>query len=174
MRRRRYRPSKLTNIGDILQPALKKRGIPVQFEDKDLRDLWLKAVGPTIAAQSRLENRKKDTLVVKVSSSVWMQQLSFLKEEIIEKMNNVLPAGPIKKIRFHIGEISSPMPTQAASELFKTGRPSPLKERDKKMIEETTASLRDPELKDMLKKLMLKEITRRRFMEKQSVKGPRK
>lgn len=172
--RRRYRSSKLTNIGDILQPALKKRGVPVQFEDKHLRGLWQKAVGPSVAAHSRPENRKKDTLVVKVSSSVWMQQLNFLKEEIIEKMNNVLGDEPIKKIRFHIGEISAHVPAKGEPELLKPGRPSLLKERDKKMIEESTASLKDPELREILKRVMLKEITRRRLMEKQSVKGSRK
>lgn len=172
--RRRYRPARFINIGDILQKELKKRGFPVQIDDRQLKDFWEEAVGPVIAAQTRLESRKKDILNVKVSSSVWMQQLHFLREEIIEKVNRAPGSEPIKDIRFTIGQIRAAESAKEGGTSSKTGRAAPLKERDKRMIEETTATLKDPELKEMLKRLMLKEISRRRLMEKQAEKGRRK
>ncbi|MBN1663081.1 MAG: DUF721 domain-containing protein [Deltaproteobacteria bacterium] len=172
--RRRFRPSRLMNIGDVLQKELKKRGIPVQIDDRQLKGLWEEAVGPVVAAQTRLESRKKDTLHVRVSSSVWMQQLHFLKDEIIEKINLVPGNESIRNISFSIGEIRSVAEVKEDDGLVKTGRASHLKDRDKKMIEESTASLKDPELKELFKRVMHKEITRRRLIEKAAAKGPRK
>lgn len=170
--RRRYRPAKLISLGDVLQKELKKRGIPVQFEDTRLRDIWEEAVGPVVAAQTRAESIKKHTLNVKVASSVWMQQLHFLRDDILQKVNRILTNDPIQKIKFTVGEI----PVRSSEEKKPTGREtmSSLKERDKRMIEETTARLNDTELRDMLKRLMMKEISRRRLMEKQAGKDPRK
>ncbi|MDO8785420.1 MAG: DUF721 domain-containing protein, partial [Syntrophales bacterium] len=109
---------------------------------------------------------KGTTLFVKVSSSVWMQQLHFLKEEIIEKINQALGGTTIKNIFFSIGEIhSAPLkgeekqPVSMASHL--------LKDRDRKMIEESIAFLPDQELREILKRVMTKEISQRRFMENQ-------
>jgi hypothetical protein len=172
--RRRFRPAKLVSIGNVLEKELKKRGVPVQFQDTRLRDTWEEAVGPVIAAQTRAESRKKDTLNVKVSSSVWMQQLHFLRDEITQKVNRVFTSDPIKNIRFRIGDIPSPPPAKEKKEAWTPGRLSFLRERDKKMIEETTATLKDPELKALLKRMMEKEISRRRLMEKQAAKGPQK
>jgi predicted nucleic acid-binding Zn ribbon protein len=172
--RRRYRSARLTNLGDVLQKELKKRGFPVQIDDRQLKGFWEEAVGPVIAAQTRLESRKKDTLNVIVSSSVWMQQLHFMRTEIIEKVNHMPGHEPIKDIRFRIGEIRAAQPEKKDGALSKIGRTAPLRERDKRMIEETTASLQDPELKELLKRVMLKEISRRRLIEKQIEKGRRK
>ncbi|MDO8784705.1 MAG: DUF721 domain-containing protein, partial [Syntrophales bacterium] len=84
--RKRTHYTKLQRLEDVLQATLKRRKIFLNFEDRSIISLWNKAVGPQIATQSRPGTLKGTTLFVKVSSSVWMQQLHFLKEEIIEKI----------------------------------------------------------------------------------------
>ena len=159
----RKKTSYLQRIDEILARALKKRHVPFRAEDRRLADLWEKAVGPQIAAQSRPENLRKDILFVKVGSSVWMQQLHFLKEEIISKLN-VLEKAPIKDIRFSIGELPSPgKGEEHAPQPLSTNF---LKERDKKMMEDCLASLADQELKELIKRAMLSEITWRRLRER--------
>jgi hypothetical protein len=50
---------------------------------------------------------------------------------------------------------------------FLAGQAPILKTRDKKMIEKSLAVIADKELQDILKRVMTKEITRRRMIEMQ-------
>ncbi len=163
---RKRPPSELQKIEVILSRALKKRHVPFRQEDRRLLEIWEKAVGPQIAAQSRPDIIKRDTLFVKVSSSVWMQQLHFLKAEIIGKVNELMAGTDLKDIRFSIGPFPSPAGVGKESAL-----PLPtihLKERDKKMVETCLASLADAELKEIIRRVMIKELTFRRLREKKA------
>ncbi len=164
---KRPHQTKLQRIDEILSRALKKRRVPFRQEDRRLVDTWEQAVGPQIAAQSRPESIKRDILFVKVSSSVWMQQLHFLKEEMIGKVNALLAGATVKDIRFSIGCLPSPAKggKEAAAMPLSAGH---LKERDKKMIDTCLASLDDQELKEIIKRVMTKELTYRRSRERKA------
>jgi len=164
--RRRYQSAKLQRIDDILHKVLKKNHIPLKMEDRRLRTVWFQAVGPRIATHTRPDCIRKSVLFVKVANSVWMQQLHFMKQDILEKFNHLNQRDPVKNIFFAIGEI----PVSAAAKrdrIFIADKVPALKARDKKMIEESLAAIADEELRDILKRAMKKEITRRRMMEKQ-------
>jgi hypothetical protein len=156
---KRPKQPKLQSISDVLQTVLKKRSIDLPREDQYLKSLWQKAVGPQIFTQTHLEKLKGDTLFVKVSSAVWRHQLQFLKEEIIAKFNALAGKDLVKSVHFSIGEIRS-TPGKMA-----TPSTENLKERDKRTIETSLASVPDQELKDILRRVMIREITRRRSME---------
>jgi hypothetical protein len=165
--RKRNPQANLQRIGEILPRVLKKGGFPVRLEDNRLKEIWEKAVGPQIAAHSRPENIKKNLLFVKVASSVWMHQLHFLKEEITGKVNALMGKTSVTDIRFSIGNFSRPQGKEKAPS------PTPLSAslltaRDKKMMAECLASLRDEELKIIVKRAMTMEITRRRSRERKA------
>ena len=162
--RRRPQP-KLQRIDEILARALQKRHVPFRLEDRRLIDLWNKTVGPQIASQSRPEHLRREILLVKVANSVWMQQLHFLKEEIIGKVNTALGKASVKDIRFAIGQLPA-SPDQSHVSGFRTRSTAPLKERDKKMMDTCLDTLADQELKEIIRRVMTKEITWRRSREK--------
>jgi hypothetical protein len=121
-------------------------------------------VGSQIAAQTRPHRIKGKTLYVKVSSSVWMHQLQFLKDEITDKINKSQEKEIVKNIYFSIGIVSSAI-NRGEQNRF-VADISLLKEKDKKLIEKSVFSISDPELKNILQKVMAKEIYRRRMIEK--------
>jgi hypothetical protein len=162
---RRKSPTRLQRIDEILARALRKRHVPFQLEDRQLREAWEKAVGPQIASQSRPEHLRREIMLVKVANSVWLQQLHFLKEEIIGKMNNVLGKTSVKDIRFVIGQLPA-SPDQDHEFGFRTLLSVPLKERDKKMMDTCLDTLADQELKEIIRRVMTKEITWRRSRER--------
>jgi predicted nucleic acid-binding Zn ribbon protein len=164
--RRRFQSAKLQRIDDILQKTLKKHHIPLKTEDRRLRDVWVQAVGPKIAAQAQPDTIKRNILFIKVSNSAWMQSLHFMKEDIIKKFNFLHQKDPVKNIFFAIGEFSKPA-AEKKDPFFAAGEMPALKSRDKKMIERSLAAVADEELREILKRAMTKEITRRRMMEKQ-------
>jgi len=160
--RKRGKQASLQRLGNVLTGILKKHNIFLDSEEQRLLDVWQKAVGPQISVQTRPDRLKRNTLFVKVSSSVWMHQLHILKQDIIERINQLLEKDLIKNIHFSIGDIPPGMSTNPYRSSF-SPESYPLKEKDKKLIEKSVSSVADPELKEILRRVMTKNIIRRRL-----------
>ena len=133
-----------------------------KIEEKALLKVWPKAVGPQIASKTKPDSLKNGTLFVKTVSSVWVQQLHFIKDEILDKLNKLYEKSAIKEIRFVVG---ATLNQEKAQENASAEKKSMLKKRDKEMIAECTDALADHELADILKRAMEAEISRRRQRE---------
>jgi hypothetical protein len=160
--RKRGKQINLQRLGNVLAGILKKHNIFFDSEEQRLLEIWQKAVGPQISVQTRPDKLKRNTLFVKVSSSVWMHQLHILKQDIIEKTNQLLGKDLIKNIHFSIGDIPSPMPAHPYVSSFSPDSYA-LKDKEKKLIEKSVSSVADPELKEILRRVMMKNIIRRRL-----------
>ncbi|MCK4534398.1 MAG: DUF721 domain-containing protein [Syntrophobacterales bacterium] len=164
-RRRRSgkRRRTLQKMGDFLPKALKRKKILLDLIDYQVQDIWNKAVGPQISAHTNPFKFKNGTLFVNVSNPAWMQQLRFMKQEIMDKVNLDWEKEEIKNIYFSIGDIHrTPAKTADHSIDFSL---YPLKERDKRLIRENLSQIGDEELKNILEKVMKKEIVKRRLNE---------
>ena len=162
--RRRTAQSKPEIIGAILGKVLKKRNIPHTSTDRRLLDLWTAAVGPQIAARTLPEAIKRGTLYIRVSSPVWLHQLQFLKEEILNKINELSGKEGVRSLHLSIGEIPSP-PAGTADPSATPPAPAPLRKRDREMMRESLVAVTDPELREILERVMFTEISRRRERE---------
>jgi len=89
-----------------------------------------------------------------------MHQLQFMKLDIIDKTNKILGKEMIKDVYFSLGVI----PRNKEDFIFPEQHS--LNERDSKTIRESAASVSDKELSNILKRVMTKEIIRRRMREK--------
>ena len=167
--RRRYRPARLEKMGDILQKVLRKHRIPVQTADQGLRKTWMDAVGPKIAAYTRPEAVRRNVLFIKVANSVWMQQLHFLKQDILEKINRANAQNPIQNIFLSLDETAVPAPETKSPQAPEQGA-SALRSRDRIriLIEKSVAAIADTELRDILQRVMTREIARRRRIESEA------
>ena len=170
--RRRYRPARLEKMGDILQKVLRKHRIPVQTADQGLRKTWMDAVGPKIAAYTRPEAVRRNVLFIKVANSVWMQQLHFLKQDILEKINRANAQNPIQNIFLSLDETAVPAPETKSPQAPEQGA-SALRSRDRILIEKSVAAIADAELRDILQRVMTREIARRRRIESEA-RSPRR
>lgn len=161
---RRTGQRQLQPIGDVLARILKKTGMRLPVEDNRLKDAWKRTVGAMIAAQTSPERIKDGTLFVKVSTSIWMHQLQFLKQDILGKFQTECQAEPVERLHFSVGDVSGVSAAGKGKEFFHPTA-SLLKKRDKQMIEESLEGIKDPELQSLLKKAMIKELIRRRYLE---------
>lgn len=162
--RRRTSQKKPEALGPILQKVLKKRNVPFNLEEKKLLSLWDRAVGPQIAAQTRPRRIKGKTLLVDVSTSVWMHQLHFLKADIITQFNSLAQKELIRNIFFSLGTIDR-IPSSFQEEPAAPAASGVLKKRDRRMIDDCTECIADEELRVIVKRVMTREITRRRMTE---------
>ncbi len=152
--------NKLYSLGDILFPLLKRRGLSYKIEENKLFKLWPDAVGEKISQQTKPDALRNATLFVKTTSPIWIQQLHFMKDEIMMRLNNICGKNIVKEIRFSIGYIAEDnVPSSTKNnQAF-------LQDRDKKMIAACTKSLSDPELASIFRRVMRGEISRRRILE---------
>jgi len=91
-----------TLINNVLNTCRKERP---DSEMTRIWALWDETMGVTIAENARPEAFKGQLLVVQVTNSPWMQQLQFLKKDIIQKLNSALGKELVKDIKFKIGSM---------------------------------------------------------------------
>ncbi len=149
-------------IKPILEKTLKKFDLEIKIKEGKIWEIWDEAVGPTVARNAQPESIRGRVLFVRVSTSAWMQQLQFIKERIIEKLNQSLGKTLVKSISFRLGTILSRRPVEW--EAKKAFPPSlELDPESLKTIEETVSSLKDEATKDLVKSLMVKEAKFKKF-----------
>lgn len=138
------------DLHTIIGSVFKQLDRAPQREQLRIWDIWEEAVGPRIAERAQPETLRNAVLVVGVSSSVWMQELSFLKQKILDRLQQKLAPGMIKDIRFKLGDCkragagghgSEPLPELSAEE--------------KEKIARQTGSIEDPELRESLRNLFI-------------------
>jgi hypothetical protein len=167
----RARQEKPEIIGQIILKILKQRNIPHVSTDRHLVDIWRRAVGPQIAAQTYPHALKRGSLFVRVSAPVWLHQLQFMKEEILSKIRELSSNTEIRTLFFRIGEIPAPAPGSTRESSYGPSF-APLSDRDRTMMQESLSSIPDLDLREILDRVMIKEISRRREREKSQ--GPEK
>jgi predicted nucleic acid-binding Zn ribbon protein len=107
MKRTRTKLKHPVKIGNLLDDVLTSFR---RYDDKELIrtwELWETVVGVEIATHTRPAAFKDRLLLVYASSSVWLHQLRFKKNEIIENLNAALEKDLIDDIRFRIGPVGS-------------------------------------------------------------------
>ena len=136
-----------------MDSVLKDIAHDLKFEDKMeqvmLYRLWQEAVGEAVARNASPALVRGGVLHVNVTSSVWMQELHFLRAMLLEKINAGLSNIKINDIRFKVGPVVSPV--QQASEIG----PLPELDANEKLATETeSAKISDPELREAFQEFM--------------------
>ena len=105
MRRQRKNSKGFVHIGSVLKGVLKTPGVASNTQLSRIWDVWDDTVGGHIAANAVPAAIKGNLLIVHAESSAWIQQLHFLKQEIIVKINRTLVEELVKDIKFKIGRL---------------------------------------------------------------------
>lgn len=95
----------MERVGDILNHSLKRLDLSGRLAEHGVWPIWNEIVGPAIARNAQPEKIRNGTLFVKVTSSVWMQQLQYMKEMIGDKLNKSLGSDVVKNIFFFVGKL---------------------------------------------------------------------
>lgn len=135
----------IERLGDVLDTSLKRLDLNARLDDYGVWTIWNQTVGAAIARNAQPEKIRNGTLMVKVSSPVWMQQLQFMKEMIAEKLNEQLHSAVVKNIFFVVGRIDLP-----ADDV-----PQPNPSASPRLVDASfIETIDDPEIRDAFKKLL--------------------
>jgi predicted nucleic acid-binding Zn ribbon protein len=153
--------AKLDKLSDTLVKMLQARGMEGRLREYRVFGQWDRAVGAVIArhAQPFSLRGKKMTLIV--DSPAWMQQLSLLKPEIIEKVNRRLGHNAIRDITLKLGEV---VPRGEASEELSV--PADLNRDEREKIEHTLQEIPDAEIREAVRRVMEKDFLSKKGQKK--------
>jgi predicted nucleic acid-binding Zn ribbon protein len=87
-------------LGGLISSFLGRLGVSERLNRQSAVILWPEIAGQKIAEETEAIRVDGDTLVVRVQKAAWRQQLSFLRMELVEKLNSKIGKGYIKDIRF--------------------------------------------------------------------------
>jgi len=148
---------KIEKLSGTLQKIINARGLAARLGIYRILGQWEGMVGNVISRHAQPLSIRGKSLSVQVDSPVWMQQLSLLKPELIEKANGVLGAGSIKEIMLVLGDVRSAGKQKERAEPL-----PPLNDEEQKLVEGVISEVADPEIKDALRKLMEKDLRSRK------------
>ena len=153
---------KLNKLSQMLGSVLKASGLQGSLGEYRILGQWDKIVGPAIARHARPQIVRGNKLFLSVDSPAWMQQLSLLKPELIEKVNKSLGRDAIKDIALKLGEIASPEARPKESALPRV--PLNAEERDK--IEQYVRDVQDPDVRASIRRVIEKDFQSKKGMKK--------
>ena len=99
------RKSEVVHIGSVINKVLKTHRHEFDEDLAQVWNLWDRAVGEAVAKNARPAAFKGKLLLVNVVSSTWMNELQFLKKDIIKKINEALGKALVEEIKFKIGPV---------------------------------------------------------------------
>lgn len=92
-------------IGNFLESVLEKSGLARQISRNGVLDRWSLVVGNKVAEVTEAKAVQGSTLFVEVRSSIWLNELSFMKKTLLVKINQGLTEkARIDRIIFRLTE----------------------------------------------------------------------
>ena len=137
-------------VGPLLADTFRDTPLAKRLAEAEIWIAWDRTVGPQIAAQARPSAMRDGVLTVMVASAPWMQQLTFLKGEIRERLNQQLGAELIRDIYLRAGKPSRQSPPNPLPEI----PDRPLTTADLAAIANTVAGISDPDLQAACQRLL--------------------
>ena len=140
-------------VADLLSAFL--RGTPAEARIKEggIWLVWSDAVGSRIASHAQPVAFREGVLTVAVDSSPWLQQLNFLKRDLIVKVNEKIGSEMVQAIQLKAGKIAPPVqPEKSRATLHRQ-----LSDEERAWIAEQAQSVADPELRAVFESLIRKD-----------------
>ena len=94
-----------TKCSDALGDILKKIGYHKKVEQYRLWEIWENVVGKQVAQNTNPARWQGTTLIVTVTNASWMQELTYLKDELTVKIKVAVPGIKITNIKYEIGKL---------------------------------------------------------------------
>lgn len=93
----------LTSLKDVIANLLSGDTLPYRPDDARIWKIWDEVVGEAISKNTQPLSIKNKLLRVRVTDSIWYQELQFLESQIREKLNLALGRDAVYRIEFSVG-----------------------------------------------------------------------
>lgn len=105
MAEKRQRLKKPLQLSALIESVFAGKPLQKRLREARVWEVWREAVGDQIASRARPLSFRDGILTVAVSGSAWLQQLSLMKPEIIQNVNEAADEEIVKDIFFKQGKM---------------------------------------------------------------------
>lgn len=102
---RNFQGRGLQHASQIISEVLARAGFSGQSLTQELDQLWREIVGPPLHQLSRVVKLSRGKLEVLVAHSTALQELTFRKQEILQKLQQRWTQKPIRDLKLRVGRI---------------------------------------------------------------------
>jgi hypothetical protein len=167
-RDRRKRTHRVEPAGQLVRRVLAGYGLTGVVREQALVTRWSEIVGDRVAGRTWPDGLRDGVLWVRVASSAWMHELSFMRASIARQANALVGAPPIvRDVRLHLGarraadeqdDVIATLAAELAPRWIRRPRaaPPPLTDAHRRQIDTEVATVGDDGIRDALRSLRLK------------------
>lgn len=94
-------------IGEVLAQLVGRGRLGQVHGAAQWEAAWKQAAGPVAAKYTRVGRFFRGTLEVIVANSTLLQELSFRKQELVERLAEAATGAKLRQLRFRVGAIDS-------------------------------------------------------------------
>lgn len=120
-----------------------------------IQTIWPKTVGVNIAKRTRPLKLAGKTLYVTVATSTWMEELKYMKEDIIKKINTELRKETIKDIIFRLGKVAEITDSNPHPAVRNPQHSRQLTQKEIDNIDKLASLIKDNELKETFRRALI-------------------
>lgn len=155
----RERKKYFTTTSDLMTNATKRFKLKDKLVIYKIWSRWEEIVGRAAAMHALPDNMFKGVLIVKVDHATWMQELGYLKKELLTKIEKFFPSITFKDIRFSQGPLPKlPLRIERKRPVDK----HPLTDNEIEFIEHNLRPIKDDAIREAAKKAMRAGLSRKR------------
>ena len=140
-------------VGEVLERVFNKLSLDKKLKEVKALKLWEEVTGEKISRHSSPLFVRKGNLFVRVDSSGWLTQLTYLKNEIISRLNQRLTGGSIKNIYFRVGEVKKEKKGKTKAPQVRTG----LEKEELARIKERLKGVKNKSFQPVLSRILIKD-----------------
>lgn len=152
-------------LNKYLQLTIKNLGIEKKIAEKRILIFWNKLRSGDLKYHTKADSFKNGILFINVSSSVWAQQLFFLKRKFLKELNKEIGKNIVKDIRFQCGPINQEEVKVVKSKNLDN---IVLENSEINKIKEAVELVKEEKLRNIFKKILIKN---KKFQKSRKEKG---
>jgi len=137
-------------VAEAVQQTLARLGLEEGVRQREIWRLWDSVVGSQIARHAQPHLVTRGRLVVHVTDSVWLHQLSMMRHRLLAALQEAQGGAGIREVVLRVGEVEPPLvPAEPLPE-----PEAPLDPERRAAIRELAGSLGDAPCREALERLM--------------------
>jgi len=149
------------SIASVLSGIARRHGMEAKLLEHKLLKNWAEIAGEQIAAHTRPDQIKFKKLYLIAESSVWIQHLTFLKPELIGKVNAAAGRPIVIDVVLRVGTVGRAEPALKTEESGEEPAPAPSPQ-SLAEAEAHAAVVADPELRARLTDMIAQALSRQK------------
>lgn len=148
-------PEALQAMAPLVAQTLRQRGLGHLLLLARLIQHWPAIAGPQLAAVTQPDSIRGRVLFITVCDAIWLQQVTFYQAQLLENIRSVLGDVSMSRLHFTLA-LSSRQPASPAPAAFPEAEthtaPVALTAEEAQQLQEATAHIADPELREAIRR----------------------